>query len=120
MPRYVALGYTSDVELAGSAQGALLTSIADSGRPHGVVVRLARMLHPTWTATTVRLVTEGDIARVELHGAPAVSTPLVLSAISVLDAVDLPHTRASAGSSARSHRGVVESRQVMPWAYHTD
>jgi hypothetical protein len=115
MPHYLALTYTEDVDWTAPDQAATLAEYRQFGDENRDTIRSAAVLHPTATATVVRVVGArgGDVVTAD---GPYAETKEALTGYYVIDAADLDAAVQIAARIPAAWGGAVELRPVITWA----
>lgn len=112
MPQYAALTYTADVDWSAPEQAAEMAEYAEFGSKHGDAIRGGAALHPTATATTVR-VRDARGGDVMLSDGPYAETKEALTGFYLIEAADLDEALRIAVDIPAAWGGAVEVRPVI-------
>lgn len=112
MPQYAALTYTADVDWSAPEQAAEMAEYGEFGRVHADAIRGGAALHPTGTATTVR-VTGARGGDVVLSDGPYAETKEALTGFYLIEAADLDDALRIAADIPAAWGGAVEVRPVI-------
>jgi len=112
MAQYLALTYTADVEWFAPEQAAALAEYQQFARDHAGSIVASAVLHPTSTATVVRVVGArgGDVLTAD---GPYAETKEALTGYYLLEAADLDEAIAIAAQIPAAWAGAVEVRPVL-------
>lgn len=112
MPQYAALIYTTDVDWSAPEHAAEMADYGAFGATHGDVIRGGAALHPTATATTVRVqgARGGDVV---LSDGPYAETKEALTGFYLIDAANLDEAIRIAADIPAAWNGAVEVRPVL-------
>jgi len=115
MPHYLALTYTEDLDWTAPAQADTLAEYRRFGDENHDIIRSAAVLHPTGTATVVRVVGArgGDVVTAD---GPYAETKEALTGYYIIDAADLDAAVEIAARIPAAWGGAVELRPVITWA----
>jgi hypothetical protein len=115
MPHYLALTYTEDVDWTAPQQADTLAEYRQFGEQNRDTIRSAAVLHPTGTATVVRVVGArgGDVVTAD---GPYAEAKEALTGYYILDAADLDAAVEIAARIPAAWGGAVELRPVITWA----
>lgn len=113
MPQYAALIYTRDADWSSAEEAETSKQYAAFGEEAGPFLRGGAALHPTSTATTVR-VTGGRGGEVVTSDGPYAETKEVLGGFYLLECADLDEAIAVAAKIPAAWDGAVEVRPVLP------
>jgi hypothetical protein len=115
MPHYLALTYTEDLDWTAPEQARTLAEYRQFGEANRDTIRSAAVLHPTATATVVRVVGArgGDVVTAD---GPYAETKEALTGYYIIDAADLDAAVAIAARIPAAWGGAVELRPVITWA----
>lgn len=112
MPQYLALTYTADVDWWAPEQASELAEYRQFGVDHADKIRASAVLHPTSTATVVRV--EGARGgNVVTTDGPYAETKEALTGYYLLEAADLEEAVALAAQLPAAWGGAVEVRPVI-------
>ncbi|GAA3219277.1 YciI family protein [Dactylosporangium cerinum] len=112
MPQYLALTYTADVDWWAPEQAAELAEYRRFAVDHAGSLRASAVLHPTATATVVRV--EGARGgRVVTTDGPYAETKEALTGYYLIEAADLDEAVAVAAEIPAAWGGAVEVRPVI-------
>ena len=112
MPQYAAIIYTADVDWSAPEHAAGMADYAEFGKTHGAAIRGGAALHPTSTATTVRV--EGARGGgVMLSDGPYAETKEALTGFYLIEAADLDEAIGIAADIPAAWAGAVEVRPVL-------
>jgi hypothetical protein len=112
MPQYAALTYTRDVDWTAPEQAEDMTAYMKFGEDHAASIRGGAALHPTSTATTVR-VTGARGGDVVTSDGPYAETKEALTGYYLLECADLDEAVALAAKMPAAWNGAVEVRPVI-------
>ena len=114
MPQYLALTYTADVDWWAPEHAAELAEYRQFAVEHADSVLASAVLHPTSTATMVRVTGArgGDVVTAD---GPYAETKEALTGYYLLEAADLDAAVALAAELPAAWGGAVEVRPVMAW-----
>ena len=114
MPQYLALTYTADVDWWAPEHAAELAEYRQFAVEHADSVLASAVLHPTSTATMVRVTGArgGDVFTAD---GPYAETKEALTGYYLLEAADLDAAVALAAELPAAWGGAVEVRPVMAW-----
>jgi hypothetical protein len=114
MTAYLALTYTADVEWFAPEQAETLAEYQEFARQNAASLRASAVLHPTGTATTVRVVGArgGDVVTTD---GPYAETKEALTGYYLIEAADLDEAVAIAARIPAAWGGAVELRPVLAW-----
>ncbi len=112
MTQYIALTYTADVDWFAPEHAAELDDYRAFRRAHTGAVRGGAILHPTATATTVR-VTGGRGGEVVSSDGPYAETKEALTGFYLIEAADLDEAVRIAAEIPATWNGAVEVRPVL-------
>jgi hypothetical protein len=112
MPQYVALTYTPDVAWFEPEHAAELADYRRFGQEHRDTIKAAAVLHPTSTATVVRVTGArgGDVLTTD---GPYAETKEALTGFYLIEAPDLDAAIAIAADIPAAWNGAVEVRPVL-------
>jgi len=112
MAQYLALTYTADVDWFAPPQAAELTEYHEFARNNRGRIRAGAVLHPTSTATMVRVTGArgGDVVTTD---GPYAETKEALTGYYLIDAADLDEAVAIAAQIPAAWNGAVELRPVL-------
>jgi hypothetical protein len=112
MPQYLALTYTADVDWWAPEQAEELAEYRRFAIDHADRLRASALLHPTSTATVVRVqgARGGDLVRTD---GPYAETKEALTGYYLLEADDLEQAVAIAAELPAARNGAVELRPVI-------
>ena len=115
MPHYLALAYTEDLDWTAPEQAGTLAEYRQFGEANRDTIRSAAVLHPTATATVVRVVGArgGDVVTAD---GPYAETKEALTGYYIIEAADLDAAVAIAARIPAAWGGAVELRPVITWA----
>jgi hypothetical protein len=113
MPQYAALIYSRDVDWSSPDEGQSMQQYGEFGEANGSYLRGGAALHPTSTATTVR-VTGGRGGEVVTSDGPYAETKEVLGGFYLLECADLDEAISVASQIPAAWDGAVEVRPVLP------
>lgn len=113
MPTYAAILYTHDADWSSPEHAAEMAEYGAFGAAAGPAVQGGAALHPTATATTVR-VRGGKGGDVLTTDGPFAEANEVLAGFYLLDAPDLDAAVALAAQIPAAWNGAVELRPVIP------
>lgn len=113
MPQYAAVIYSRDVDWSSPDEGESMKQYAEFGEANGPHLRGGAALHPTSTATTVR-VTGGRGGEVVTSDGPYAETKEVLGGFYLIECADLDEAIAVAAQIPAAWDGAVEVRPVLP------
>lgn len=114
MPQYLALTYTADVDWWAPEQADELAEYRRFGVDHAGRLLQSAVLHPTSTATVVRV--EGARGgNVVTTDGPYAETKEALTGYYLIEAVDLDEAVAVAAEIPAAWGGAVEVRPVIAW-----
>ncbi|MGH9136433.1 MAG: YciI family protein [Acidimicrobiales bacterium] len=112
MPQYLALTYTADVDWWAPEQASELAEYRQFAVDHADSIRASAVLHPTSTATVVRV--EGARGgNVVTTDGPYAETKEALTGYYLLEAADLDEAVAIAAQIPAAWGGAVEVRPVI-------
>jgi hypothetical protein len=114
MPQYLALTYTADVDWFAPEHAAELAEYRAFGVSHAASVRQSAVLHPTSTATVVR-VTGARGGEVVTTDGPYAETKEALTGYYLIEADDLDAAIAIAAEIPAAWGGAVEVRPVIAY-----
>lgn len=112
MPQYLALTYTADVDWWAPEQAEELAEYRRFAVDHADAIRSSTVLHPTSTATVVRVVGARGGHVVTADG-PYAETKEALTGYYLIEAVDLDAAVAVAADLPAAWNGAVELRPVI-------
>ena len=112
MAQYLALTYTADVDWFDPRYAAELAEYQEFGREHKDRIQAAAVLHPTGTATVVRVVGARGGEVVTTDG-PYAETKEALTGYYLIEAGDLDEAVALAAQIPAAWGGAVEVRPVL-------
>ena len=112
MPQYAALIYTRDVDWTQPEYAAENAEYAVFGEQHGAAIRGGAALHPTATATTIR-VQGARGGEVIASDGPYAETKEALAGFYLLEAADLDAAIKIAADIPGAWDGAVEVRPVL-------
>jgi hypothetical protein len=112
MPQYAALTYTRDVDWTAPEQAEDMTAYMKFGEDHAASIRGGAALHPTSTATTVR-VTGARGGDVVTSDGPYAETKEALTGFYLIEAADLDEALRIAAEIPAAWDGAVEVRPVI-------
>jgi hypothetical protein len=112
MAQYLALTYTADIDWFAPEHAAELAEYQEFGRENKDRIRAAAVLHPTSTATVVRVVGArgGDVVTAD---GPYAETKEALTGYYLIEAADLDEAVALAARIPAAWGGAVEVRPVL-------
>lgn len=112
MPQYAAIIYTADVDWSAPEQAAEMAGYGEFGAAHADTIRGGAALHPTSTATTVRVrgARGGDVV---LSDGPYAETKEALTGFYLIDAADLDEAVRIVADIPAAWNGAVEVRPVI-------
>jgi hypothetical protein len=112
--QYLALTYTADVEWFAPEQATVLTEYQEFARDNRETILASAVLHPTSTATVVRVVGArgGDVVTAD---GPYAETKEALTGYYLIEAPDLDAAVAVAAQIPAAWGGAVELRPVLRW-----
>ena len=112
MAQYVALTYTADVDWYAPEQASDLAEYRQFGEEHRDRIKASAVLHPTSTATVVRVTGArgGDVITTD---GPYAETKEALTGFYLLEAADLEEAVAIAARIPAAWGGAVEVRPVL-------
>jgi hypothetical protein len=112
MPRYLALTYTPDVDWFAPEQAEELAEYRAFGADNAELLTASAVLHPTNTATTVRVVGArgGEVLTTD---GPYAETKEALTGYYVFEAEDLDAAVAIAAQIPAAWNGAVELRPIL-------
>ncbi|MCP9270909.1 YciI family protein [Mycolicibacterium arenosum] len=112
MPQYAAIIYTADVDWSAPEQAAEMAEYGQFGATHADTIRGGAALHPTSTATTVRVrgARGGDVV---LSDGPYAETKEALTGFYLIDAADLDEAVRIVADIPAAWNGAVEVRPVI-------
>ena len=112
MPQYLALTYTADVDWRASEHAEELAEYVQFGADHKGRISAAALLHPTSTATVVRVegARGGDVITTD---GPYAETKEALTGYYLFDATDLDEAVAVCAELPAAWGGAVEIRPVI-------
>ena len=112
MPSYAALIYTADVDWSAPERAAEMAEYGEFGIAHADAIRGGAALHPTSTATTVRVngARGGDVV---LSDGPYAETKEALTGFYLIEAADLDEALRIAADIPAAWGGAVEVRPVI-------
>lgn len=113
MPQYAALIYSRDVDWSSPDEGESMKQYGEFGEENGSFLRGGAALHPTSTATTVR-VTGGRGGEVVTSDGPYAETKEVLGGFYLLECADLDEAISVAAKIPGAWDGAIEVRPVLP------
>ena len=113
MPQYAALLYTHDGDWTAPENDVEMKEYGAFGAAAGEAIQGGAALHPTATATTVR-VTGGKGGEVVTSDGPFAEAKEVLAGFYLLDASDLDAAVRLAAQIPAAWNGAVELRPVIP------
>ncbi|GEA86779.1 YciI family protein [Cellulomonas cellasea] len=112
MPQYLALTYTPDVDWWAPEHAAELGEYRQFAARHADAIRASAVLHPTGTATVVRV--EGARGgHVVTTDGPYAETKEALTGYYLIEAADLDEAVAIAAEIPAARNGAVEVRPVI-------
>lgn len=112
MPQYLALTYTPDVDWWAPEQADELAEYREFAVAHAGAIRASVVLHPTSTATVVRV--EGARGgHVVTTDGPYAETKEALTGYYLIEAADLDEAVAIAAEIPAARNGAVEVRPVI-------
>jgi hypothetical protein len=112
MPQYLALTYTADVDWWAPEQADELAEYREFGAKHKDTIKASAVLHPTSTATVVRV--EGARGgNVVTTDGPYAETKEALTGYYLIDAEDLDEAVRIAAELPAAWNGAVEVRPVI-------
>ena len=112
MPQYLALTYTADVDWWAPEQAAELAEYRQFAVDHAGSLRASAVLHPTGTATVVRV--EGARGgKIVTTDGPYAETKEALTGYYLIEAADLDEAVAIAAQIPAAWGGAVEVRPVI-------
>jgi len=114
MAQYLALTYTADVDWFAPEHAAELAEYREFGRENGESILSSVVLHPTSTATVVR-VTGARGGEVITADGPYAETKEALTGYYLIEADDLDAAVAIAARIPAAWGGAVEVRPVLAW-----
>jgi hypothetical protein len=114
MAEYLALTYTADVDWFAPEQAAELADYQRFGREHRDSIRASAVLHPTATATVVRVVGARGGEIVTADG-PYAEAKEAITGYYLIEAPDLDAAIAIAADLPAAWNGAVEVRPVYRW-----
>ena len=112
MPQYLALTYTADVNWWAPEQASELAEYRQFAVDHAGAIRASVVLHPTSTATVVRVEGARGGAVVTTDG-PYAETKEALTGYYLIEAADLDEAVAIAAEIPAAWGGAVEVRPVI-------
>jgi len=112
MPQYLALTYTADVDWFAPEQASELAEYNQFGVDHADSIRGGAILHPTSTATVVRVEGARGGSVVTTDG-PYAETKEALTGYYLLEAADLEDALTIAADLPAAWGGAVEVRPVI-------
>ena len=112
MAQYLALTYTADVDWFAPEHAVELAEYQEFGRENKDRIRAAAVLHPTSTATVVRVVGARGGEVVTTDG-PYAETKEALTGYYLIEAADLDEAVALAAAIPAAWGGAVEVRPVL-------
>ncbi len=114
MAQYLALTYTADVDWFAPEQAGELAEYQAFGRDRRSQILASAVLHPTSTATVVRVTGArgGDVITAD---GPYAETKEALTGYYVIEAADLDEAVAIAAEIPAAWGGAVELRPVIRW-----
>ena len=112
MPQYLALTYTADVDWWAPEQAGELAEYRQFGVHHAGTIRASAVLHPTSTATVVRVEGARGGTVVTTDG-PYAETKEALTGYYLIEAADLEEAVAVAADLPAAWAGAVEVRPVI-------
>ena len=112
MPQYLALTYTADVDWWAPEQADELAEYRRFAVEHADRIRASAVLHPTSTATVVRVegARGGDVITTD---GPYAETKEALTGYYLIEAADLDEAVAIAADLPAARNGAVEVRPVI-------
>lgn len=112
MPQYAALTYTADVDWSAPEQAKEMAEYQEFSSTHGGSIRGGAALHPTATATTVRVkgARGGDVV---LSDGPYAESKEALTGFFLIEAADLDEALRIAAEIPAAWGGAVEVRPVI-------
>jgi len=112
MPQYLALTYTADVDWWAPEQADELAEYRRFAVDHADRIRASAVLHPTSTATVVRVegARGGDVITTD---GPYAETKEALTGYYLIEAADLDEAVAIAADLPAARNGAVEVRPVI-------
>ena len=112
MPQYLALTYTADVDWWAPEQADELAEYRQFAVTHADRIRASALLHPTSTATVVRVqgARGGDVVTTD---GPYAETKEALTGYYLVEAADLDEAVAIAAELPAARGGAVELRPVI-------
>jgi len=114
MAQYLALTYTDDVDWFAPEQAAGLAEYREFAQRDGGAVLSSAVLHPTSTATVVRVIGARGGEVVTADG-PYAETKEALTGYYLIEAPDLDAAVAIAARIPAAWAGAVEVRPVLAW-----
>lgn len=114
MAQYLALTYTADVDWFAPEQADELAQYRSFAQQDAASIQASAVLHPTGTATVVR-VTGGRGGDVVTADGPYAETKEALTGYYVIEAVDLDAAVAVAARIPAAWNGAVELRPIHVW-----
>ena len=112
MPQYAALNYSRDLDYTTANHAEEMAEYGKFGEVHGEVIRGGAALHPTSTATTVR-VNGARGGEVLLSDGPYAETKEALTGFYLIEAADLDEAVRIAADIPAAWNGAVEVRPVV-------
>ena len=112
MPQYLALTYTADVDWWAPEHAAELAEYRRFGQEHAGSLRASAVLHPTATATVVRVEGARGGTVVTTDG-PYAETKEALTGYYLIEAADLDEAVAITAQIPAAWAGAVEIRPVI-------
>ena len=112
MAQYLALTYTADVDWFAPPQAAELAEYRQFAKENEGSIRASAVLHPTSTATVVRVTGArgGDVVTAD---GPYAETKEALTGFYLIEAADLDEAVAIAARIPAARNGAVEVRPVL-------
>lgn len=112
MAQYLALTYTADVDWFAPEQATALAEYVQFGREYAERIMASAVLHPTSTATVVRVTGArgGDVVTAD---GPYAETKEALTGYYLVEAADLDEAVALAAQIPAAWGGAVEVRPVL-------
>lgn len=112
MAQYLALTYTADIDWFAPEHAAELAEYQEFGQEHKDTIRAAAVLHPSSTATVVRVVGARGGEVVTTDG-PYAETKEALTGYYLIEAADLDEAVVLAAQIPAAWGGAVEVRPVL-------
>ncbi len=114
MPQYLALTYTADVDWFAPEQATAVEEYREFARADADSILASAVLHPTDTATVVRVTGArgGDVVTAD---GPYAETKEALTGYYLIEAADLDAAVAIASRIPAAWGGAVEVRPVLRW-----